>query len=87
MRTKALLAGAGPSFVGPWVNLEKGKWLVVHQPFIGFEVEYSDCTVRHEDPFGDGGDETTFVDAKKIRLFVFSQYEGDGAFVQARQVE
>jgi hypothetical protein len=80
MRKKALLAGAGSSFEGPWVNLEPGEWLV--EPIQDVEVQYHESTKAW--PEADG--QYRIRGPIRIRAIVLPDYKGSGIFVQARQI-
>ena len=78
MRKKALLAGAGSSFEGPWVSLEVGEWLVEPSPDVSV-----DTTSVMIDIQTDG---TVVRGPLRIRAIVHNDYKGPGIFLFARQI-
>ncbi len=78
MKSKALLVGAPGSFEGPRVSLESGVWLVEPHPFVEVVVADSGEILN-----GDGRLDGPAVVFAKVR----DDYEGDGVFLQARQIK
>lgn len=48
MRAKALLVGAVSPFIGPWVHLEEGEWIVEALPSFGDLVKLIICAEDFE---------------------------------------
>lgn len=78
MRKKALLAGAGSSFQGPWVNLESGEWLVEPSPDVSLRTTKLMIDVQ---PNG-----TNIRGPVRLRAIVSPSYEGPGIFLIAKQI-
>ena len=79
MRVKSLLVGAAAGFVGPWVNLEDGEWLV--GPFPGILQSDAEGKIY---PDKDG---FVLVGPIRIHAIVDDDYEGDLVFIQAKEHE
>ena len=77
MRKKALLAGAGSSFEGPWVNLEPGEWLVEPSQDVKImrSVQLSGIWI-----------EGRLHGPARIRAVVSPDYDGPGVFLVASQI-
>lgn len=83
MRSKALLAGAGSSFEGPWVRLEAGEWLVEPSPEVGIRGEDN----RGPQPFVTQMKEPrVFRGPTRIKAIVSPDYNGPGIFLTVRQI-
>ena len=78
MRKKALLAGAGSSFEGPWVSLEAGGWLVEPSPDV--EVEVINAL------FELAGSVVSVSGPARIRAIVSPDYNGPGIFLEVKQI-
>jgi hypothetical protein len=80
MRKKALLAGAGSSFEGPWVNLESGEWLVEPSKDVRIELyESTKCWPQEDGKYHVTG-------PIRIHAIVSPDYDGDGVFLSIRQI-
>lgn len=80
MRKKALLAGAGSSFAGPWVNLESGEWLVEPLKDVRLELyESTKCWPQEDGKYHVTG-------PIRIHAIVSDEYDGDGVFLQIQQI-
>ena len=79
MRVKSLLVGAEAGFVGPWVSLEDGEWLV--GPFPGILQSDADGKIYP--------DKNGFVIVGPIRIhaIVDDDYVGEEVFLQAKEQE
>jgi len=86
MRSKALLVGARAGFVGPWVNLEVGDWIVdPTHPEITLEVVHGGkesvlYNGKHASPT-----RHIFTGPCRARGYVSDEYRGDGVFLKVRQ--
>ena len=90
MRVKSLLVGADASFVGPWVNLEEGDWLVGSFPGI-LQSDVDGELVPDVANLG-AGDLTelnneggTIKGPIRIHAIVSDDYVGSGVFLQAKE--
>lgn len=78
MRSKALLVGAQAGFIGPWVHIEEGEWIV--DPPSSVTLESNGITVVPADlgfvaVYGPG----------EIRACITPEYEGEDLFLKIRQ--
>ncbi|MEE8113330.1 MAG: hypothetical protein V3T23_03140 [Nitrososphaerales archaeon] len=85
MRKKALLAGAGSSFEGPWVNLESGEWLVEPSKDVRIVADNVEAFDHSDDP-EDYGRKFKVVGPVRIHAIVSEDYDGDGVFLQINQI-
>ena len=81
MRSKALLVGAQASFVGPWVNIEEGEWLVEPPSSITLERREGEGVRRCQ-----GGTEVHITGPACIRAVVATKYEGNGVHLDTRML-
>ena len=93
MKVKSLLAGAEAGFVGPWVNLEEGDWLVGSFPGI-LQSDDEDGTVipvledvrgvdgRLTELSNDGG---IIKGPIRLRAIVSDDYVASGVYLQAKE--
>lgn len=77
MRRKALLVGARASFVGPWVHLEKGEWVV--DPTSPFDGIYLEIAGEHLEVDTSEDKKVLLITGPcKVRALVPADYEGNG---------
>ena len=96
MKVKSLLVGAEASFVGPWVNLEEGDWLVGSFPGI-LQGDDEDGTIspalENIRADGDGtlnelqNDGAVIQGPIRLRAIVSDDYIGAGVYLQAKEQE
>ena len=76
MRSKALLVGARAGFVGPWVNVEEGEWLV-DPP--------SSVTLECGDTVHNSGESVAFNGPIRVRAIVDKAHVGLDIYLKVRQ--
>ena len=92
MKVKSLLVGAEASFVGPWVNLEEGDWLVGSFPGI-LQSDVDGDLVPDVANLGPGdltelsNDGGIIEGPVRLRAIVSDDYVGSGVFLQAKEQE
>ena len=91
MKVKSLLVGAEASFVGPWVSLEEGDWLVGSFPGI-LQSDVDGELVPDVKGLRASGDLTELQNDGgiikgpiRIHAIVSDDYAGSGVFLQAKE--
>ena len=77
MRSKALLVGARAGFVGPWVNVEEGRWTV--DPPLSITIE---CDGESRN----GGQPLDVQGPTKLRAIVADGHMGKDIYLKVKQV-
>ena len=92
MKVKSLLVGADASFVGPWVSLETGDWLVGSFPGI-LQGDVDGDLVPNIANLGPGdltelsNDGGMIQGPVRLRAIVSDDYVGSGVYLQAKEQE